>query len=260
MTEDQNTRAPVELLPLSPWARSLHWLGDRDAAGGSQHAKDKTGCVLYFGTEAECRKFMEWYTGLASDTSAPVAANDGPTYVPVGDGDICIDCDGRGIYPSKARCVSCGGTGAVLSGDGNTRAPVVSSQAGEKVFRHHANETLEESEYLLRQSISAPGGMGDLADEPLAKWHREWHWKDCERESIDHSIYPRDLRMLKAFIEHCNLRTAAQSAEVRERTIEECASMVEKVYCYAPPEVSSGTIAKSIVLAIRALAQAGGKR
>lgn len=31
------------------------------------------------------------------------------------------------------------------------RAPVVSSQAGEgEVFRHHANETLEEAEYLLR--------------------------------------------------------------------------------------------------------------
>lgn len=31
---------------------------------------------------------------------------------------ICIDCDGRGIYPSGASCISCEGTGRVGRGDG----------------------------------------------------------------------------------------------------------------------------------------------
>jgi hypothetical protein len=32
--------------------------------------------------------------------------------------DICIDCDGKGRYPSGATCKSCGGSGRVLPGDG----------------------------------------------------------------------------------------------------------------------------------------------
>lgn len=32
--------------------------------------------------------------------------------------DLCIDCDGQGKYPSGAQCISCGGSGRVLPGDG----------------------------------------------------------------------------------------------------------------------------------------------
>lgn len=39
---------------------AAHWLGDRNAADATRHAVDRTGCVLYFATEAECDEFMAW--------------------------------------------------------------------------------------------------------------------------------------------------------------------------------------------------------
>jgi hypothetical protein len=46
-----------------------------------------------------------------------------------------------------------------------------------------------------------------LTDQELAGWARNWHWNDTALDQpVDPSIYFRDMRMLKAFIEHCEAR------------------------------------------------------
>jgi hypothetical protein len=50
------------LLPPAP--ASLHWLGDRAEATGTNHAVDERGCVAYFATQAECEAFMQFVTDL----------------------------------------------------------------------------------------------------------------------------------------------------------------------------------------------------
>lgn len=40
-----------------------------------------------------------------------------------------------------------------------------------------------------------------MTDQELAAWARSWHWNDCaEDRPVDLTIYPRDMRMLKAFL------------------------------------------------------------
>ena len=43
--------------------------------------------------------------------------------------------------------------------------------------------------------------MNTAVRVPLSDWARKWHWADCaEKKPIDLTIYPRDERMLKAFL------------------------------------------------------------
>lgn len=49
--------------------KSLHWLGDRERADATQHAVDRTGCVMYFETRPDCEAFMSWVTGRNDSVS-----------------------------------------------------------------------------------------------------------------------------------------------------------------------------------------------
>lgn len=51
--------------PPSP--KSLHWLGDRETAESLRHAEDRCGCVMYFATEADCERFMDWVMGIPTE-------------------------------------------------------------------------------------------------------------------------------------------------------------------------------------------------
>lgn len=72
---------------------------------------------------------------VQGETQSSAANMNISPFIAVGDGDICIDCDGHGLYPSGNRCKSCGGTGAVASGDGMRRQPVPASSAVDAASR-----------------------------------------------------------------------------------------------------------------------------
>lgn len=59
---------------------------------------------------------------------------------------------------------------------------------------------------------SPPHSQPDITDAELAAWARRWHWNDTADEGpVDFSIYFRDRRMLRAFIEFMATRAPAQS-------------------------------------------------
>jgi hypothetical protein len=72
--------------------------------------------------------------------------------------------------------------------------------------------------YLNAPSHEAPA-QEPVADDELAGWARNWHWNDCaDDRPVDPSIYFRDMRMLKAFIEFTRRRSAlpASHGDMRE--------------------------------------------
>jgi hypothetical protein len=51
----------------------------------------------------------------------------------------------------------------------------------------------------------------DITDAELASWARQWHWNDtAEDKPVDPSIYFRDKRMLRAFVEFMASRAQPQ--------------------------------------------------
>jgi hypothetical protein len=63
----------------------------------------------------------EPHTEYARGPAAPLGPRKGPAPA---SSDICIDCDGLGVYPSGHRCKSCKGTGKVGKGEGVPRSPL----------------------------------------------------------------------------------------------------------------------------------------
>lgn len=57
-----------------------------------------------------------------------------------------------------------------------------------------------------------------ITDDELAGWARSWHWNDCaDDKPVDPSIYFRDVRMLKAFVEKCRALPAPPSSSAAEQ-------------------------------------------
>lgn len=65
-----------------PHPVGLHWLGDRENAGETQHTTDARGCVLYFDSQSDCLQFMRWleyqmHTDKPYQMRTPQEGNDG---------------------------------------------------------------------------------------------------------------------------------------------------------------------------------------
>lgn len=91
-----------------------------------------------------------------------------------------------------------------------------------------------------------------MTDEALAGWARNWHWNDtAEDKPVDPSIYFRDMRMLKAFLEldsHASLKAQVKAGAER---IEELKDLVAILMTYFP-EGTRLTILKETFDRIRA--------
>lgn len=78
--------------------------------------------------------------------------------------------------------------------------------------RCSASDAPEEITGVEMDAIEAAAIAGNpltTNDYELAGWARQWHWNDCAGDQpVDPSIYFRDMRMLKAFIEKCRSVTS----------------------------------------------------
>lgn len=55
----------------------------------------------------------------------------------------CIDCDGKGVYPSGETCLSCGGSGRVEVGDGGPDSPSTATETKQPSFRSEVFQAAE---------------------------------------------------------------------------------------------------------------------
>jgi hypothetical protein len=74
-----------------------------------------------------------------------------------------------------------------------------------------------------------PSSSAVIDDDELTGWARSWHWNDClDDKPVDPSIYFRDMRMLKAFIEYQGRAIPTEPQEAPEPTARDVIAWLEK--------------------------------